>query len=227
MANSSKNSFRVLENSCAAALQMSDSQDPLYQRKSVMEQLKDLVAERSLEIEYKFLKPPGYIFKLGGKVREGDFLVHCIVTRQDNPTQNFLGEGDHPYGAMREAAIKAKDFLTQGSQGNDLSKKVEGAYMEKDPKLDAMISWKFDYISKKIEAKVKDLKCSGCLEVASTPIFKCSEDHLICSVCRPKMSKCPECRVRYRGEPRRHRFAEGAAQEMEELWRERALVLAD
>ena len=88
-------------------------------------------------------------------------------------------------------------------------------------------SWKLDYISKKIEAKEKDLECPVCFEVASTPIFKCSEDHLICSVCRPKVLKCPECRLRYRGEPRRHRFAEKAAEELEELCRERAEVLGD
>ena len=49
-------------------------------------------------------------------------------------------------------------------------------------------SWKFDYITKKIEAKEKDLECPVCFEVASTPIFKCLEDHLICSVCRPKVA---------------------------------------
>ena len=49
-------------------------------------------------------------------------------------------------------------------------------------------SWKLDFISKKIEAKVKDLECPVCFEVASSPIFKCSEDHLICSVCRPKVA---------------------------------------
>ena len=88
-------------------------------------------------------------------------------------------------------------------------------------------SWKLDYISKKIEAKEKDLECPVCFEVASTPIFKCMEDHLICSVCRPKVSECPECRVRYRGEPRRHRYAEKSSEELEELWKERAEVLGD
>ena len=211
----------------------SDSQEHPYQRKSVMKQLKDLSAERSLEIEYKFLKPSGYIFKLGRKVREGEFLVHCIITGQNIGSHKFVGKGDHPYEAMRQAAIEAKEFLTQGSQGNGLYKKEEVAheeevaYMEDNPKQDAMISWKFDYISKKIEAKEKDLECPACFEVASSPIFKCSDDHLICSVCRPKMTKCPECRLRYRGEPRRHRWAERAAEELEELRRERAEVLAD
>ena len=49
-------------------------------------------------------------------------------------------------------------------------------------------SWKLDYITKKIEAKEKDLECPVCFEVASSPIFKCLEDHLICSVCRPKVA---------------------------------------
>ena len=89
------------------------------------------------------------------KVREGEFLVHCILTGRDIPTQvlhpehlhiptlspslvtlvqfvqhahlqKFVGEGNLPYEAKREAAIKAKDFLTQGGQGNGLAKKVTG-----------------------------------------------------------------------------------------------------
>ena len=40
-----------------------------------------------------------------------------------------------------------------------------------------------EYIENKIEAKQKELECPVCLEVASAPIFTCSDLHLICGHC--------------------------------------------
>ena len=49
-----------------------------------------------------------------------------------------------------------------------------------------------EYITRQIEAKERELECPVCFEVASSPIFMCSEDHLVCSDCRTKLSQCPE-----------------------------------
>jgi len=38
------------------------------------------------------------------------------------------------------------------------------------------------------------LECPVCFESMMPPIFQCSEGHLICNVCRPKITKCPTCR---------------------------------
>ena len=38
------------------------------------------------------------------------------------------------------------------------------------------------------------------------------------------MLKCPECRLPYPGRPRRHRYAERAAEELEGLRRERGQI---
>merc|ERR1712179_227277 len=56
-----------------------------------------------------------------------------------------------------------------------------------------------EFIDNQIVEKEKELECPVCLEVACSPIFMCSEQHLICSTCRPKLSNCPECRVVYTG----------------------------
>merc|ERR1712130_1098971 len=80
-------------------------------------------------------------------------------------------------------------------------------------------------INKKIEDKESDLECPVCLEVSSSPIFSCDEQHIICSDCRPKVSICPECREPYPDKPRRHRYAEKAAKELEALILERAELL--
>ena len=73
------------------------------------------------------------------------------------------------------------------------------------------------FIDDQISEKEKELECPVCLEVACSPIFMCSDQHLICSTCRPKLSNCPECRGRYRGKNKRHRYAEKTAEELKRL----------
>jgi len=74
-----------------------------------------------------------------------------------------------------------------------------------------------EFINEQIIEKERELECPVCLEVACSPIFMCSEQHLICSTCRPKLSNCPECSVVYKGKNRRHRYAEKTAEELERL----------
>jgi len=82
-----------------------------------------------------------------------------------------------------------------------------------------------EFIESKIEAKEEELACPVCLEVASPPIFTCSDLHLICSDCKPKVSICPECREPYPEKAKRHRYAEKAAEELAGLMEERARAL--
>ena len=74
-----------------------------------------------------------------------------------------------------------------------------------------------DFLAKSIKEKEADLECPVCLETAEVPIYMCPEMHLICSHCRPKVKECPECRVVYSGAPRRHRYAEKTAEELNKL----------
>ena len=73
-----------------------------------------------------------------------------------------------------------------------------------------------------IEKKEKDLECPVCLVTASVPIYSCAENHMICSVCRPQMAECPECRVEYSDNkrPRRHRYAEKMVEELDIMKKE-------
>jgi len=70
-----------------------------------------------------------------------------------------------------------------------------------------------------------DEECPVCLEVSTSPIYSCDEQHIICSDCKPKVKICPECREPYPDKPRRHRYAEKAAKELEALILERAELL--
>ena len=61
------------------------------------------------------------------------------------------------------------------------------------------------YIEQQISSNESSLECPVCLEVASSPIFMCQEQHLLCGACRPRLQACPECRIHYTGY-RRHSY---------------------
>ena len=70
-----------------------------------------------------------------------------------------------------------------------------------------------------IRQKEADLECPVCLEipVAGARIFSCTQQHLVCSSCWPRVSQCPVCRKRYPTTPIRHRYAEKAVRELDTL----------
>ena len=76
-----------------------------------------------------------------------------------------------------------------------------------------------DCKEKRIQKLEDILECPICLETASAPIYTCLQFHLICSKCRPQVSKCPECRETYKDQRnfRKHRYAEREAEELNKL----------
>lgn len=73
-----------------------------------------------------------------------------------------------------------------------------------------------------VEGQISDmedeLECPVCFEVSDTaPIFKCSEDHLMCRSCRPRLSACPLCRARLGHKYQRFRGAERVAERLQAL----------
>ena len=76
------------------------------------------------------------------------------------------------------------------------------------------------FLEKSIQSKEKQLECPVCFHIAKAPIFSCSESHLVCGDCRPKLRFCPECRCGYK-EMKRHRYAEMLAKELDTLRQER------
>jgi len=83
------------------------------------------------------------------------------------------------------------------------------------------------FMERQIEAVEKELECPICLEVASqAPIYKCEEDHLICSKCRVKVRVCPQCREEYpEGPHKRYRGAERQAERLAGMYKERDALL--
>jgi len=80
-------------------------------------------------------------------------------------------------------------------------------------------------LTKSIEEKEAALECPVCLDTAKAPIFTCQQQHLVCNSCLPRLTSCPECREDYPGPPRRHRYAERDAEELEKMIKELAKLL--
>ena len=78
------------------------------------------------------------------------------------------------------------------------------------------------FLTKSIEEKEEALECPVCLETAKAPIFMCLQQHLVCFSCQPRLDSCPQCREGYQGLPRRHRYAERDAEELEKMQNELA-----
>ena len=72
------------------------------------------------------------------------------------------------------------------------------------------------YLVRSISEKEAELECPVCLTVveAGAAVFSCQQQHLLCSVCRPRLTECPACREKYSQAPLRHRFAEKMAGEL-------------
>jgi len=81
------------------------------------------------------------------------------------------------------------------------------------------------FMVRQIEELEEELVCPVCLEVTTTaPIYKCSDDHLICRECRPKLKACPQCRVDYPKEWKRFRVAEKQGEKLEALLKEKLAI---
>jgi len=66
-----------------------------------------------------------------------------------------------------------------------------------------------EFLKETIVEKETWLNCPVCLLTASPPIYKCTEDHLICSKCFPRVNnKCPTCRTEFTKKPAIFRLAE-------------------
>ena len=66
----------------------------------------------------------------------------------------------------------------------------------------------YSFLDEIIKKKEEELECPVCLDTAKSPICSCPESHLICSVCLPKLDKCPVCREKFGNPRKRHRYAE-------------------
>lgn len=81
-----------------------------------------------------------------------------------------------------------------------------------------------EHLNDQIKWMKKKLECPVCFKVAAAPLFCCPRQHLICSECRPQVSKCPLCRNP--AEPIRFWLMEEIAEELEKVRQKRIQILS-
>ena len=78
-----------------------------------------------------------------------------------------------------------------------------------------------EFLARNIQEKEAELECPVCLSEASSPLYSCDYQHLVCSSCLPLLQArdnlCPSCRSSYRNPVTRHRYAERIAGELAQL----------
>merc|ERR1711913_160210 len=80
-------------------------------------------------------------------------------------------------------------------------------------------------LASQIQRLETNLECPICTETASTPIYQCTEGHLVCSSCEARVGKCALCRQNCRGLSIRNRYAEKDSEELGRLIAERSRVM--
>merc|ERR1719167_1016235 len=169
------------------------------------------------------------------KLERERLVMEC--SESDEKIKKFSGKKDRLEKYISQELTRAK------SEGNVIEEKICGlknkieeiekemqnfqpnetmiSKQEKDPGQNSQLLNNMNKImmimNKQIDEKEKALECPVCLEIASVPIFGCSELHLICSNCCPKIKECPVCRTPLKGKMKRHRFAEETAEELVKL----------
>ena len=106
---------------------------------------------------------------------------------------------DEKFNSNREAVL----VLAKKSQGTLkliklVKKKLNQTEAEEEKKVPG--NDMLTILEKQIKEMEEELECPVCFEVPKVaPIFKCSDDHLICKECRPRVGECPQCREVFAG----------------------------
>ena len=73
------------------------------------------------------------------------------------------------------------------------------------------------FLTDSIVVKESQLQCPYCLDMASPPIYKCSNEHLICNRCFTKVCRCTICNIKLDYKGLIYRSAEVAWEEWSKL----------
>ena len=176
---------------------------------------------------------------LGQEVKERDIIM-IKLAREKRDLESYIE--NRILKTKKEIILLEEEIKSLRTNNPPQSPKET----RREPTTDKGMLQLLEFIKCKIKAKEEELECPVCFEIVSPPIFTCSDLHLICSDCRPKVhsitsqnshmnwflveqnmqvSICPECREPYPEKAKRHRYAEKATEELAELLEQKAQVL--
>ena len=188
------------------------------------------------EIEDSQIQKQKEISKLEGEVemlnmKKTDIEQECEASDKDmkklEKKRKKLEDFQQSY--RTETGAKLKKLYDEIDSLQGLLSKPEGTSTE--PALPDVVTEANPELLKFMESQIqdleKDLECPVCFEIAcQAPIFKCDQDHLICSKCREKVVSCPMCREEYPREARkRFRGAETQAERLTSMYKQRESLL--
>jgi len=110
--NNTKTSDEDVKDTESEKVNLLSTKSEEFFKKSVKQQVEELAMEQGMGTDYRFLKPPGYKYKIGQRAESGDYSVCLGLTKDDITEHKFGGEGTSPYEAIREASKNAREFLT-------------------------------------------------------------------------------------------------------------------
>ena len=168
-----------------------------------------LVEQEKLKLNEKVEQTEDKIEKIEKKRRKLEKHIELEMEKMKTEGEKIQDNIEQLGKTLSENYRKAENLATH-----------EAAKPVVQPKPKENTSRVTDFLVRSIKEKEADLECPICFETANIPIFMCSEMHLICNRCRPKIKDCPECRLPYTGQPKRHKFAEKTAGELEKLKKE-------
>ena len=199
------------------AEQMEDSQN---QRGKKISQLDEALQNLATEMEKLNSERREYVQEQEDTDRDLEKLE-----RKKGKLESFLQSHTTQMGAKLEKLetdIDSLQGMLNGDQSANTAEPIqpEAVTTRASPEL-------LNFIERQIKEVERELECPVCFEIASqAPIFRCEEEHLICSQCREKVVSCPVCRVRYpRGSHKRLRGAERQAERLAEMYKERESLL--
>ena len=123
--------------------------------------------------------------KLASRTRDSDEKVLKIKKKKDK-LERFLDiEGSRHSSARQQLEQTIEEIKREIDKSRHVG---ESSMPERGQSENLNLEW-LNSVERKIADKEKELECPICLEVAFVPIYCCEAQHVICSLCRPKVNQ--------------------------------------
>ena len=119
-------------------------------------------------------------------------LLVCSVMGNQKKRRSSEENGKHTRGTTELSTsqgngVSNDSFVPEVPSAPPLYPPLSQCEADEEPPMLQLIKQLLNSTIEKITKEKADLECPVCLETADVPIYTCPKQHLICSVCRPKV----------------------------------------